>query len=90
MSDNRRFGRKGCFTCKHCKKRTRETGENDGTHLCPLCCAKVTCGNNISDRTGLDNAWGRFDGCKTVDECWELCQKLEDEWALLANPLRKH
>lgn len=63
---NNRFGRGGCFTCKKCGKRTRDTGENAAVGMCPLCDEICLCENALSD-----NGWGEhgdLDHCKTLAE----------------------
>jgi hypothetical protein len=63
---NNRFGRGGCFTCKRCGKRTRDTGENASVQMCPLCDNICLYENSLSD-----NGWGKhgdLEECKTVAE----------------------
>lgn len=67
-----RFGRGGCFTCRSCGKRTRDTGENGEVELCPLCNAKALNGNSLSDSGYRGDAWAVFDSCRTPAECDEL------------------
>lgn len=77
MRDNRRFKKgRGVFKCIDCGKQTRDTGDNDGTELCPLCNAKAECGNTLSDTTSIKNPWALFNDCKTVNEVYELCDTL--------------
>jgi hypothetical protein len=62
----------GCFTCRGCKKKTRDTGDNGGVELCPLCYAKSANGNSLSDAGYPGDAWGVFAKCRTPAECDDL------------------
>lgn len=66
----------GCFTCKLCAKRTRDTGDNGSCELCPLCFSKSECGNSLSDsgynELKLGNAYAVFADCRTPWECENL------------------
>ena len=59
----------GCYTCKSCGKRTRETGEGESScEMCRRCYDIGGYENSLSDG-GHPDAWGNlFDGCKTTDE----------------------
>lgn len=79
MNVRNRFGRGGCFTCRMCKKKTRNVEYNAEVEFCPLCNAKALNGNSLSDAGFNGNAWAVFDGCKTVLECDNLLTlKLEE------------
>jgi hypothetical protein len=67
-----RFGRGGCFTCRLCGKRTRDTGENGGVQLCPLCDVKSLNGNSLSDAGYRGDAWAVFANCTTARQCDDL------------------
>jgi hypothetical protein len=56
----------GVYTCRSCKKRTRDTGDNGALGLCPLCEARSSWGNHLSDN-GLGD-WDDLKDCKTVAE----------------------
>lgn len=56
----------GCFTCRSCKKRTRDVADNGSCLLCPLCFERSSCENSLSD-----NGWGShgdLDHCTTVEQ----------------------
>lgn len=44
-----RFDDSGCFTCRSCGKRTRNTGDNGGVQLCPGCLERAGWENTHSD-----------------------------------------
>jgi len=46
---NNRFGIGGAFICLACGKRTRQTGDNDGTELCKDCHQECVMENAHSD-----------------------------------------
>lgn len=76
-SDNSKFKKgRGVFKCAECGKQTRDAGDNNGTDLCPLCNAKAECGNTVSDNTSHPSPWAAFKDCQTVQECYDLCDRL--------------
>ena len=83
MQRSNKFGRKGCFTCGSCGKRTREVDANQGLELCELCAVKIGAGNSLSDvgYNGPADPWKMFDACK--DEA-EIQAILDVELAKLA------
>lgn len=67
----------GCFTCRDCKKQTRDVnGTNGALKLCPLCLAKAECGNQLSDNGFRGNAWAQFDDCQSPAECEQKLERL--------------
>lgn len=49
MRKNDRFGRGGCYTCKACGRKTRETGDGAGVGMCDPCFDLASYQNQISD-----------------------------------------
>lgn len=50
MRVTNRFGRNGCFTCRQCKKRTRDTGHDEAAvELCKRCLFEAYAENAESD-----------------------------------------
>ena len=76
MKTHNRFAKgSGCFSCRCCGKKTRNTGDNGGCGLCPLCFEISSCENTLSD-----NGWGTFGDlahCKTIDEVYEEVDRRE-------------
>lgn len=63
----------GCFTCRICYERTRDTnGGNGSIDLCPLCYAKCGCDNSLNDAGFKGDSAAVFADCQTPDECETL------------------
>lgn len=47
---NARFDRNGCYTCRTCKKQTRETGRDESSvRMCACCFEKGAYQNSVCD-----------------------------------------
>jgi hypothetical protein len=57
----------GVFTCRHCKRRTRDTdGDNGSVELCADChqgCMYENGGNDTSDEKERDDCFALADAC---------------------------
>ena len=56
--NNARFDRNGCYTCRCCKKQTRETGRDESSiRMCACCFEKSACQNSVSDNGPAGDAF---------------------------------
>lgn len=85
---NSRFDAKGCYTCRCCKKLTRETGnEESDRRLCRLCDDKGALEVRIMDNIKHDNPYkaGLLAACEAaatqeeVDLLWEMTNSITNE-----------
>jgi hypothetical protein len=79
--NRKRFQRgSGCFTCRACKKLTRDVnGINGQLGLCELCQTKAECGNTLSDNGYEGDAWAVFEPCTSVAEALKLLDQLNPQ-----------
>ena len=69
MKANRFRRGSGCFECKVCGKRTRDTGDNASCEMCPLCFERSSWRNSLSDHGLLTpEVEAKLDSLKTVRE----------------------
>jgi hypothetical protein len=49
MKNANKFGKRGCFQCCDCGRKTRDAGDNGAAELCPECYERGSLQNDISD-----------------------------------------